>query len=175
MSLTGQTTLPRSEGSQSRWETALRVGTIGLVAAIVAAGSFGFLGVRTADAGVTGGGLELKVHYSAVTRPGLATPFSLDVRTTDGSPLPSEVTIRVSSDYLSIFDDNGMEPLPSESHNTDTWTWWTFAVPDGEDSLTVDLDARLEPAVQWQRSGEAAIELDGDEVISVEFTTRVAP
>lgn len=175
MSLTGQTTRPAVETTHSKWETALRVTTIGLVTGLVVVGGLGFLGVRTADARVSGDGFEMNVHYAAVTRPALATPFSITVRSTDGAALPAQVTIMVSSEYLAMFDDNGMEPLPSESYNTATWTSWTFDVPEGRGSLTVDLDARLEPSVQWGRSAEARLEIDGEVVISVPFTTRVAP
>lgn len=175
MSLTGQSTIPDSGRRHARWETSLRTGTIGLVTILVLAGAVGLLGVRTTDAGASADGFELTVHHAAMTRPGLATPFSVSVRTTDDSPLPPEVTIRVSSDYLAMFDDNGMEPLPTESYNTAAWTWWTFAVPDGKDTLTVDLDARLEPAVQWERSGEAGLEVGGDEIVTLQFTTLVAP
>jgi hypothetical protein len=174
MNLTGQTTLP-DEAAPKWWETALRFTTIGLVTLLVLAGAMGLLGVRTANASATSNGLQLTVSYAAITRPGLATPFSIAVRTTDGAPLPGTITIKVSSDYLAIFDDNGMEPQPTESYNTEAWTLWTFAVPEGEDTLTMDLDARLEPAVQWERSGEAGLEVDGQEVVSVGFTTRVAP
>lgn len=175
MSLTGPTTRPSGDTTPRRWETVLRTLTIALVIGLVLATGVGLLGVRSAEVAAAAQGFELKAHYAAMTRPGLATPFSVDVRSTDGSPLPGEVTIRVSSSYLAMFDDNGMEPLPSTSYNTSAWTWWSFEVPEGNDTLTVDLDARLEPAVQWGRSGEVGLEIDGQEVVSVAFITRVAP
>ncbi|HEX6222368.1 MAG TPA: hypothetical protein VF115_14855 [Acidimicrobiia bacterium] len=169
------TTLPDVETAQGRWELGLRLVTIGAVWVLVLAAGVGLLGVRTAETSASGQGYEMTVTYAAVTRPGLATPFSIEIRTSDGSALPPELTVRISSDYLAIFDDNGMEPLPAESFNTEEWTWWTFTVPDGQESLIVDLDARLEPAVQWGRSGEAVLELDGEDAVSAEFTSKVAP
>lgn len=176
MSTAGQTTtVPDVDTAVSTWEVALRVVTIAAVVGLVLATGLGFLGVRTAESSVSGHGYEMTVTHAAMTRPGLATPFSLEVQTTNGAPLPEEVTIRISAEYLAIFDDNGMEPLPSESFNTDEWTWWTFTVPDGRQRLTIDLDARLEPAVQSGRTAEAALQLGDDRVLSVEFTTGVSP
>ena len=110
-----------------------------------------------------------------VTRPGLATPFALEVSTTDGSDLPEVVTLRMDTSYLSIFDFNGLEPTPSTSFSTNDWTWWSFDVPPDQSSLRVGLDARLEPSVQWARSGSAALEIDGVSLVSVDFTTWVMP
>ena len=156
-------------------ETRIRVISIGIVVVAVAAASLGFLGVRTRVTTQTTNGYTITIAHAAVTRPGLATPFSLVVETADGSPLPAMTTVRVSAPYLAIFDDNGMEPQPVESYNTPEWTWWTFEVPTGEDRLQVVLDARLEPAVQWGERAEAAVEIDGREVVAADFSTWVMP
>lgn len=138
------------------------------------AATTGVLGVRTGEVSATGGGYTITVWHAEVSRPGLATPFSVEVRP-DTGPLPAAVTIRVSSRYLALFDDNGMEPLPTESYNTPEWTWWAFDIPGGSEVLRVDLDARLEPAVQHGETAVAAVEVEGRQVVSVDFTTRVAP
>ncbi len=110
-----------------------------------------------------------------VTRPGLATPFAVEISSTDGSPLPAIVTLRLATAYMAIFDFNGLEPTPSASFSTDQWTWWEFEVPPDQPTLRVAADARLEPSVQWARSGSAALEVDGESLVSVDFTTWVMP
>lgn len=113
--------------------------------------------------------------HASVTRPGLATPFSIDVRAAEGTDLPAELTVRVSSAYLAMFDDKAMEPLPTRSFNAGEWTSWTFSVPPGRGTLTIDLDARLEPGVQRGRAGRAELDVEGTRRVAVEFRTWVMP
>jgi hypothetical protein len=97
------------------------------------------------------------------------------VSTVDGSALPDTVTISLTTSYFAMFDLNGLSPTPSSSFSTEQWARWSFDVPPGESSLRIDLDVRLEPAVQWVRSGSAVLELDGEPVTSVDFATWVMP
>jgi hypothetical protein len=133
------------------------------------------LGVRAGTLAARGDGYSIEVLRAQVTRPGLATPFGVEISSVDGSDLPEEITLRLDTSYLSIFDFNGLEPTPSASFSTDRWTWWSFEVPSDQSSLHVGLDARLEPSVQWARSGSAALEIDGVSLVSVDFTTWVMP
>jgi hypothetical protein len=97
------------------------------------------------------------------------------VGTEDGSALPEIVTIRISSDYLALFDDNGMEPTPINSFNTGGSTSWDFEVPPGESTLEVVLDARLEPAAQWGEAATAELWIGGERKLSTAFRTWVMP
>ena len=133
------------------------------------------LGVRTGTVTARGERYSIEVLRAQVSRPGLATPFGVEISTSDGSGLPEVVTLRLDTAYLSIFDFNGLEPTPSASYSTDRWTWWSFDVPSDQASLHVGLDARLEPSVQWARSGSATLEIDGVDQVSVDFTTWVMP
>jgi hypothetical protein len=169
------TTIPEADSGTHALERPLRLVSLGVIGALTLATAIGLLGVRTTAVSATGRGVSVTVDYAVVTRPGLATPFSVEVSSADGAFLPAEVTVRVSSDYLAILDDNGMEPQPAESFNTAEWTSWVFDVPEGATSLRVDLDARLEPAVQWARSGVVSIDIDQVEMATVSFTTWVAP
>lgn len=169
-------TLPEDPSpGEYRREKRLRELTVLFVISVVALGAFGFLGVRTSTASNTGNGYRIEVTYATVTRGGLATPFAIEVATADGSALPGVVTIRVSSDYLDLFDDNGMEPTPVNSFNTGDSTSWDFEVPPGESTLEVVLDARLEPAAQ--SGGRASVELwiESERQASTEFRSRVMP
>lgn len=171
----GLSTVPSLDSGTIDWEPTLRRIVIGGIVVILAAASLGWLGVRTSVVSGTDNGYSVEVTHAAVTRAGLATPFSIVVTGDDGAALPGVVTLRVTSDYLALFDDNGMEPLPVASYNDPDWTWWTFEIPAGARRLRVDLDGRLEPAVQLGQSGVVAVEVDGEEQVSVDFRTWVAP
>ncbi len=156
-------------------ETVIHSVAFSLVGLVVLLGSIGLLGVRTGVVSVTEGGYRMDVNRAIVTRPGLATPLLIDIMTEDGSALPEEVTLELDADYLAIFDFNGLQPTPSSTFNGDGSTWWTFEVPPGQTSLRVDMDARLEPAVQWARRGSVTLHSDGESVATAEFTTWVMP
>ncbi len=160
------------EYKREKW---LRGLTILFVVLVVALGALGILGVRTSTATNNGNGYRIEVTYPAVTRGGLATPFAIDVGTQDGSALPDVITIRISSDYLGLFDDNGMEPTPVSSFNTGIFTSWDFEVLPGESTLEVVLDARLEPAVQWGEAASVELWIDGERQTSTEFRSWVMP
>jgi hypothetical protein len=51
---------------------------------------------------------------------------------------------------------------------------WEFDPPDG-DTLGVSLDARVEPGVQWGRTGETSVLVDGQPVVTVRYKTWVLP
>lgn len=155
-----------------RW---LRLISQGVIALLVGAALFGFLGLRTATAVATSGGITLEVLHPEVTRPGIATPFAISVATVDGSPLPETVMTRVESAFLDMFDENGLDPTPVSTFQDDRWIWWTFEVPDGASRLTVSFDARLQPTVQSGRTTVVAVEVQGEEAVSLGFHTRVVP
>lgn len=157
------------------WDKGLRIFSICLLSALVLTGLLGFLGVRSTIATASANGFTIEVTHASVTRPGLATPLDLKVTTDDGSPLPAAVTTRIGSSYLAIFDENGLDPQPVSSFQSEEWTWWTFEVPDGATVLEVSFDARLEPAVQWGQGSRAAVEVGDEEVVAVDFETWVLP
>lgn len=168
-------TIPSGDSGVKGWEPGLRKISIALIVGLAVLGLAGVLGVWTTKAQEASEGLSISVRHAMVTRPGLATPFSIEVHTEDGSQLPSPVTLRVASPYLSMFDQHGLVPDPSSSHRTEEWTWWTFEVPQGASSFEFTLDARVEPSVQWGRKATAAVEIDGQEMVAVDFATWVMP
>jgi hypothetical protein len=168
-------TVPAESRSSRKVERAIHGIAFALVGLVVALGALGFLGVRTSAMSVAGGGYTLEVLRAMVTRPGLATPFRVEVRTDDGSSLPATVTLEIDSDYLAAFDFNGLQPTPTETFSRERSTWWTFDIPHGQASLRVEMDARLEPAVQWAREGSVSLEIEGERLVTAEFTTWVVP
>ena len=143
-----------------------------LLAAFIALGAAGRLGVRSATVTAKGGGYELTVTYAQVTRPGLPTPWSFVVSRPGGFDGP--VTVATTNKYLDLFDENGFDPQPSSSTATEKYVIWEFDPPPG-DTLAVSLDARLEPGVQWGRSGETAVLEDGKPVVTARYHTWVMP
>lgn len=168
-------TIPSASRLDETWERGLRFASVGLVSAMVVGALFGLFGVRTDSVSASAHGYALSVEHAIVTRAGLATPFSVQVATDDGGALPARITTRIDSWYLGMFDENGLEPEPAESFQTDQWTWWTFEIPEGSTSFQLTFDVRLEPSVQWGRDGTAALEIDGVEVLDTRFTTWVIP
>ena len=140
--------------------------------AVLALGLAGWLGVDTATTTAQGGGYELTVTYGRVSRAGLATPWSLEVRHPGGFDGP--VTISTNSKYLDLFDENGFDPQPSKSTATPDEVIWEFEAPDG-DTLGVSLDGRVEPGVQWGRTGETSVLVDGKPVVTAEYKTWILP
>lgn len=171
----GTSTIPDPDPEGNRWDRRIRRLALFVVSAIVVSAAFGLLGVRTATAVATADQYRMEVLFARVTRAGLATPFAVEFSSVDGSALPGRVTIAVDATYLMMFDDNGMDPIPSESFNDDTTTWMVFEVPEGETTLRVELDARLEPAVQWGETATATVWFEDRQVVSAEFTTWVIP
>lgn len=168
-------TIPCESSANDAWERGLRFVSVGFTCALVLGALFGVLGVRTEFATASGNGYALSVEHAAVTRAGLATPFNVEIAAEDGGALPAQITTRIDSQYLGMFDENGLEPEPAHSFHTDGWTWWTFEIPAGSTEFELSFDARLEPSVHWGRNGTAALEIDGVEMVSTQFATWVIP
>ena len=144
----------------------------------LALGALGFYGVRTRTASESAGGYELSVHYASVSRPGLATPWSLEVTRPGG--FPDGLTVAVTSSYFDVFDENGLDPAPVEETSDGERTFWKFS-PSTSDTISVSFDARIEPGVQLTRAKGRVEVLDGPTgptattVVTVDFGTWVMP
>ncbi len=157
---------------RSRRSRAVRRLFMILLFGVLVLGLTGTLGVRTGTVTARGGDYELTVTYARVARPGLAAPWSLEIRHPGGFDGP--VTVSTDTKYLDMFDENGFDPQPSTSTaNADT-VFWEFEPPDG-DTLSVSLDARLEPGVHWGKTGETSVLVDGEPVVTARYKTWVLP
>src|SRR5688500_12242998 len=97
-------TLPEEfHPSRARRARVLRRVFVVLLVAFLLAAAFGAYGPRTRDRTATGGGYELTVHYAVVSRPGLATPWSLEIRHAGGFDGP--VAISTTARYFDLFDE----------------------------------------------------------------------
>jgi len=159
---------------QRRARTGRRI-FVALLAAFVALGALGFLGVRSRTTSATGGGYELTVKYAAVSRPGLATPWSFEVRRPGG--FPDGLLVAVTSSYFDAFDENGFGPEPVEETTDGERTIWRFG-PTASEVLSVSMDARIEPGVQFT-SAKGRLEVltsrTAPPAVAAEFRTWVMP
>ncbi|MBI9115928.1 hypothetical protein [Sanguibacter suaedae] len=135
-------------------------------------GLFGVLGVRSTTASASGGGYELSVEHASLARTGLDVPWSVRVDRPDG--FDEDITLAVTSEYFEMYETQGLDPAPAEETADGTWRYWTFSPPPGT-TFTVDFDAYVQPAAQTGRSGTVAVLVDGEQVVSVDFATRLLP
>lgn len=147
---------------------------VGLLGLFLALGALGFYGVRRETAQATGGGFELSVTYARISRPGLATPWSFEVRRAGG--FPEGLTVSVTSGYFDVFDENGLGPAPLEETTDGNRTIWRFG-PTRSDTLSVSYDARIEPAVQLKtaKGDLSVLGPNGEPAVTVAFKTFVMP
>ena len=143
-----------------------------LVFLLVVAGAAGLFGVRTATRSASGDGQTLTVVYPSVARPGLAVSYGFDLVRPGGFSGP--VTVAVSESYLRALDQNATDPQPSASTADGEVVEWEFDPPAG-DRLSVRLDSRIEPGVQWSRSGWTAVLEDDEPVVRVDYRTWILP
>lgn len=157
---------------RSRRARTIRRVFMSLLAVFLVLGLSGSLGVRTRTVTAQGGDYELTLTYGHVSRPGLPTPWSFEVRRPGGFAGP--ITVMTSSKYLDLFDENGFDPAPAGTTATPEAVIWEFEPPPG-DTLAVSLDARIEPSVQWGRWGETSVLEDGKPVVTARYRTWVLP
>ncbi len=157
------------------FERALRAAVFLVVFGVVIAALVGLAGLRTREVTATSERLEVSVTYAQSTRSGISTPFEIDVSAPGGGPLPERLEVRVSTAYLAMFDENGLDPEPVSSTSDGTEETWHFELEPGSTRLHVDLDARLQPNVHSGETGTVRVSELGAEPVEVEFRTWVLP
>jgi hypothetical protein len=114
----------------------------------------------------------LRVEHPEVTRPGLASPFAVEVHRPGGFDAPIELAI--SRPWIESWDENGMYPTPSSETGDADWVVYEFDPPDG-DEFRFFYDARLEPARQSSVDGAVELRQGGTVLGRIELDTRVLP
>lgn len=169
----GTSTVPPDvDLTQLRRATWVRRALLALLCGFLLLGLLGVFGPRSERVSAASGGVELTVEHPSVTRAGLDSPWSVEVRREGGFDGP--VRLRTTSSYFDRFDENGLDPEPASATQDARWITWEFDQPSG-DVLVVSLDARLAPTVQSGMSATTEL-LDGDRpVVGVTYRTRVMP
>lgn len=167
-------TIPLARSARwDRFDCVLRVVVFVTVAVVVVGAMFGFAGLTTSTIAAVDGNLAVQIEHATVSRPGLATPLSIEVRSNDGRELPDRVTVELSRRYLDAFDENGLDPEPTDVSSDGTVERWTFQT-GGHAVLAIDFDARLQPNIHSSRRTDVVVEAAGDRV-TVPIETRVRP
>lgn len=159
----------------TRIEQSMRALAYVVVFGAVAAALLGFAGLRTREAVASGGATEVRVTYAQFTRPGIATPFGIDITSADGNALPSPLEVQVSSDYLAMFDENGLDPAPAAASSDGTIESWRFDLDPGTTRFHIDFDARLQPNIHRGATGRVHVDARDAGSVDVEFRTWVLP
>ena len=159
MTTTEPSAATTAQERRSRW-----IRRVGLAAftGLVVAGLLGVLGVRTTTTSGADGDLRAELRHARVARPALAVPYHLTIHRQGG--FDERIEVRISTEYLEAFDENGRNPEPADSTVDAEETVWEFDPPDGE-VLVVWLDTRVEPGVQWRVAGSTTVTVGAQRVV----------
>lgn len=80
----------------------------------------------------------------------------------------------VTTEYFSIYQYQGITPVPVYETADEQFTYWTFADPGGE-VLSIEVDQLVEPGAQVGASGMVAVVVNDEPVAPIEFTTTLFP
>lgn len=143
--------------------------------AFLGAAAAGAFGVRSDEVTATGGGYQLTVAYAQVTRPGVGTPWIIEVRHPGGFPT-GLVTVAVTSEYADAFEELQPVPDPLESVTDRSRTIWSFQPPAESDTMTISLSGRIQPSLQLvTKRAVTSVLVDGRPAVSVRFRTFITP
>ena len=158
-------------GAQKRHRTLRRVGLVA-IGALVLAGSANLVGLRLESASARADGTSLAVTYARVTRPGLATPWRVEVQRAGGFEGP--ITISTTTEYFESFDFNQWYPEPTGSAVRADELLLTFEPPEGE-VFTVRFDGRATPTFNLGSGAVTTLATPGLPALRVEYRTVVVP
>jgi hypothetical protein len=149
-----------------------RIGIV-VLALFITAGLFNVLGVRTGTVSMAADGYVLSVEYEQVTRPGLASGWTVVVRREGGFDGP--VTLVTDATYFDRFDFNQHYPEPASVVSRGEEVLYVFEGIEGE-VLRVAFDGRASPTFVFALArGSTGLEVDGREIARVDYTTVVMP
>lgn len=152
---------------------AVRRGAVVVLLLVMVAGAVGVFGVHTSSASASGGGYVVTVTYPRTARAGLDAPWSVDLRAPSAG-FGEQIVLAVSSSYFDIWEQQGFSPEPSAETSDGTWDYMTFDPPPGRD-FSLTFDGYIQPGSQRGRDGEVAVLVTERPVVSVQFSTWLAP
>jgi hypothetical protein len=163
---------PRAAADVRRARNKRRVGLV-LLVLFVLAGAAGAFGTRTTTTTAEAAGYTVTVTYPAVSRPGHAVRYEVEVRHPGGFDGP--IRMRLSNAYFDMFDENSFAPDPDSATATGAYDLYEFSPPPG-DTFVVSSDTRVEPARQRGEQGEVSVLDDtGRPLVTARYRTRIFP
>jgi hypothetical protein len=162
---------PVPERHQRRSRALRRLG-VALLSLVIALGAVNLLGPRIVATSATAGGTTVTVTYAQVTRPGLATPWIVEVRRPGGFDGP--VTVTTTADYFDGFDYNVLYPEPSSTASRGERVVFSFEPPPGA-VLQVRFDGRATPTWTLVRDAVTTVAGGGIDAVSVSYRTIFLP
>lgn len=154
-----------------RW---VRRAALAGVSVFVVCGALGLFGYRSATERAVAGAYSVELIHPAVTRGGLAADWRLRLERTDGGVIDEPVDVATSLGYLAAFDQNAQLPEPDATAQDGTTTRWTYAAP-GTPELVIRLDIRTQPGTHGSRAGRTVVQVGGQPVAELEYSTWIAP
>lgn len=151
----------------------LRRLSVVLLLLAVLAGATGVFGVHSSTTTASGGDYELTVTYPRTARAGLDAPWKVDV-TAPSTGFGDHVVLAVRSDYFDFWEQQGFSPEPSAETSDGENDYMTFDPPPGRE-FSLSFDGYVQPSSQHGGEGEVAVLVAGRPVVSVEFSTWLAP
>jgi hypothetical protein len=142
----------------------------------VVAGLAGAFGVRSQTNTASAGEWTLEVRYPRTTRAGLAVPLAWKITKEGGWDEGETVVMRMRDEYMDLLDENGFSPTPSSEWSDEEYVYWEFDAPPDSDVMRVSTDTRTGSSVQLvSKTADASVMEDDEPVVTVKFTTWVAP
>lgn len=149
-----------------------RRAAIAVLAAVVALGAAGLLGVHTGTVRAAGGGYDLTLEYPRIARAGQDVPWNLTVHRPGGFTRP--LVIALDSGYFDMFESQGWSPEP-DSETSDADRIYMMFDPPPADTFILRFDTYVQPSSQRGASGSVSVSDNGIDAATVEFTTRLVP
>ncbi len=166
-------TLPVARGlAGARRAQRLRRAGLVAMAAVVAAGASGLLGVHQSTTTASADGYTASFTYDRVARAGWDVPWRLSVSRAGGFDGP--VTVAITGDAYEIYESQRFWPEPSQETRDQDRIYLTFDEPPG-DTLVVDYDACIQPTAQRGREMEFTILTDDTPRVSLRASTTLLP
>lgn len=158
---------------QRRIYTAMAVALVLLIGLAAADVRWAVYGVDSTAVTAEGrDGVRLRVEYTELTRPALASPLAIEV--TDPGGFDGPIEIAISRPYIEVWDENAFYPSPDAETGDERWVVYEFDPPEGS-TLRVFYDARLEPARQSGARGRVQLRGGGEVMAEVAVHTEVRP
>lgn len=143
-----------------------------MLAAVLTA-AVGLLGVSNETAVGSGGGYELELEYATIARAGQDVPWRLTVRKAGG--FDGQLVVAISGSYFDLINGEGWMPSPDSETRSGERLYLTLESPPSGDSVVASFDGTVRSTANVGAVGTVAVVVEGVDVATVDFRTRLVP